>query len=115
MPYAKKLSFTKGGTITGQHPGQKIKAAIDEIQKKSITNLTSSAPGLGFEKKGNNTWQLVSKGSSGGGSLFRVHEPVGNDGAKGDAEIKYEGGQYVLYITFPRVNRSTQVTIQPES
>lgn len=110
MGWQYKLRFSRGGTITGERPGDKIQKAVGEIQKKTITNLTSDAPGLAFKKMGANSWALVHKGSSGGAGLLRVGE-IKNDGAAGDAKIRFEGGLYYLDITFPRVNRSTSIEI----
>lgn len=113
MPYSRKLSFKSGGTITGQKPGQKIKAAVDEIQSKSITDLKSSVPGLGFEKAGANTLRLVAKSGGGGVALLQVGV-IKNDGAAGSAGIRYVNGIYYLDITFPRVNRTTSIEFQSE-
>ena len=118
MAYTSKLDFRAGGIIAGQgavKPGAQIKKAIEELQDKSVTDLTSKAPGLGFEKRGKNTWALVPKSASAADkALIRVADPVGNNGTSGSAEIKYENGQYVLYITFPRVNRTVINGKEPE-
>lgn len=115
MPYVNRLNFPNGGTIDKVKPGQKIKAAVDEIQRKSIIDIKSAVPGLVFRKKGANSLQLVSTGSSGGGEgLLRTGE-IKNDGAAGSAKIRYVGGIYYLDITFPRVNRASSINFENAS
>lgn len=115
MPYVNRLNFPNGGTIDKVKPGKKIKTVVDEIQRKSIIDIKSAVPGLAFRKKGANSLQLVSSGSSGGGEgLLRTGE-IRNDGSAGSAKIRYVGGVYYLDITFPRVNSGGSINFQNAS